>query len=103
MANNDNIKLQEPIDITISNIDKDIKNISEILDNIYKAVLTLNESKWNTKEKKKMEEEFIPYLKTISLKYPKYLNDRLKLLQNAVEKYRTLNKDLQNETAKLES
>ena len=76
---------------TLNLIAKDINNISEILNNIYNAVLTLDESKWNTKEKQKLNEEFLPYLKKISEKYPLYLNKRLEFARNSVNKYEQLN------------
>ena len=88
-----NIHLENSIDSTISKLENDIKNISDILINIHEAVLTLDESKWNTKEKKKMEEEFLPYLEKISLKYPLYLNNHLSFLKDAIEKYRVLDND----------
>ena len=96
------IKLQNSIDLTLSNIENDINNISDVLNNIYQAVLTLDETKWNTKEKKKMEEEFLPYLKKISTKYPIYLNNRLTFTRNSINKYKELNKEQQLEAENLE-
>ena len=96
------IKLNNTIDNTLSNIDKDINDISDILINVYNAVMTLDETKWNTKEKIKIDEDFVPYLEKISTMYPDYLRKRLLFTKNAVQKYRELNKELEKETENLE-
>ena len=86
-----NISINYSVDDTLLLIENDIQNISEILNNIYNAVLTLDESKWNTKERKKLDEEFLPYLKKLSEKYPIYLNKRLDFTKDAVRKYKEIN------------
>ena len=43
-----NIRLNDSIDNTLINIDNNIHNISEILTNIYNAIMSLDETKWNT-------------------------------------------------------
>ena len=96
------ISLNYSVDDTLNLIANDINNISEILNNIYNAVLTLDESKWNTKEKKKLDEEFLPYLKKISEKYPIYLNKRLVFAKKSVNKYKEINLEQRKEAEKLE-
>lgn len=96
------ISLNYSVDDTLNLIANDINNISEILNNIYNAVLTLDESKWNTKEKQKLDEEFLPYLKKISEKYPLYLNKRLVFAKNSINKYKQLNVIQQKATKELE-
>lgn len=97
-----NITINNSIDNTIATIERDINEISKILNNMYKAMLTLDETKWNTKEKKKIDEDFMPYLEKVSLKYPLYLKERLVLIKKAVNMYRITNKKLTKETQKLE-
>lgn len=94
--NNNDIKLIETIDDVMKKIDININNISEILKNMYEGVLTLDETKWNTKEKKKYQAEFLPYLQKVSTKYPIYLNRRFKVLKEAVVKYRDVDIDYKN-------
>ena len=95
------IRLNNSIDDTLSNIDNDINSISEILTNIYNAVMTLDETKWNTKEKIKINEDFIPYLKIMSTIYPNYLKKRLLFTKSAVETYRKINKEQEKDTENL--
>lgn len=80
-------------DKVFKNIYSDIKNISDILTNIYNAVLTLDDSKWNTKEKKIIKEEFMPYLKKLSIKYPNYLYNYLNLTKSFVKDYKENDKN----------
>ena len=84
----------------INNIEKDIKNIEDNINNTYNAVDTLNDSKWNTKEKKKMDEEYLAYLKKIKDGYGKYLNRRLNTVKDAVNKYYATDTVLKNEVIK---
>ena len=97
-----NITINNSIDNTIATIERDINEISKILNNMYKAMLTLDETKWNTKEKKKIDEDFMPYLEKVSLKYPLYLKERLVLTKKAIKKYRNANIELMKESQKLE-
>lgn len=97
-----NIRLNDSIDNTLINIDNNIHNISEILTNIYNAIMSLDETKWNTKEKKKIDEQLVPYVKMLSISYPKYLNKRLEFTKQAIQKYRDLNIKQQKNTELLE-
>lgn len=81
------ISLNSSVEDIVKIIEKDISDISELLENVYSATLTLNETKWNTKEKKKIDEELLPYLQKISMKYPSYLSKRLYIVKEAIEKY----------------
>ena len=97
-----NLKLNDSIDNTLINIENNINNIQEILTNIYNAVVTLDEKKWNTKEKIKIDEEFVPYLKKILSVYPISLKRRLDFTRKAVEKYRNIDQQLKKDAETLE-
>jgi len=96
-----NLKLNDSIDNTLINIENNINNIQEILTNIYNAVITLDEKKWNTKEKIKIDEEFVPYLKKILSMYPISLKRRLYFTRKAVEKYRNIDQQLKKDAETL--
>ena len=75
----------DQINRIFADINHGIKDIDDILNNVNKAVLTLNDKKWNTKEKRKMEQELMPYLDIMSKKYYNYLNYRLNFVKKAVQ------------------
>lgn len=97
-----NLKLNDSIDNTLINIENNINSIQDIFTNIYNAVLTLDEKKWNTKEKLKFDEEFVPYLKIITTTYPESLKQRLEFTRAAVEKYRNIDQQLKKAAENLE-
>lgn len=85
------------------NIEKDINDISTIITNIYNAMKTLDESKWKSNEKDKIDQEFIPYLSKISEKIPSNLRKKLDFARYALEKHEeqdNLNaKEVENEVS----
>ncbi len=94
--NKDNIRLNntnDQINKIFATIDQDIKDIGDIIKNNYIAVKTLSDKKWNTKEKRKMEMELLPYLEIMSNKYENYLNERLVFVKNVVQNY--IDKDIE--------
>lgn len=96
-----NLELKDGIDDLLLNIKNDIDEIDLILENINKAILTLTEAKWNTKEKRKFDEEFKPYIKKISEGYPDYLRNRLQFIQESVQKHRNDNTQIEKSTEEL--
>ena len=95
------INIEDTIDDTLVNIENDINEIASILQETYKAMLTLDEKKWKAKEKERIDEDFMPYLKKISEKYPIYLTNKLNYAKNAVKTYRELDKQISNLTQNL--
>ena len=73
------------INVILNNIKNDLKNIDDLLKNNYNAVKTLTDQKWNTKEKRKMESELMPYLEIMSKNYYNFMNERFFVLQNAIQ------------------
>lgn len=74
-------------------VQKDIQDISDLLQKTYRAMLKLDETVWKAKEKEKIDQEFMPYLKKYSDEYPNYLMARLNFVKDAVEKYEVLDKE----------
>ena len=95
--NNDNNNLNNQINKIFATIDQDIKDIGDIIKNDYNAVKTLSDKKWNTKEKRKMEMELLPYLEMMNNKYENYLTERLIFVKNAVQKYIDKDNELKQE------
>ena len=96
----ENIGIYSPsdqINRIFTNIDQDIKDIGDILNNVNNSVKTLTDRKWNTKEKRKMEQELMPYLEIMSNKYYNYLNERLIFVKKAVQEYIDKDTELQQE------
>ena len=79
-------------------IEKDIMDINETITDIYKSMLKLDESVWKAREKDKIDQEFMPYLKKYSEKYSNYLMYHLNFARDAVNKHIELDKQM----AKLE-
>lgn len=96
------INLETSIDNTLLNIENDIKEIASILEESYKAMLTLDENRWKAREKERIDAEFVPYLKKISEKYPLYITSKLNIAKTAVETYRNLDKTIATQAEKIE-
>ena len=74
-------------------VQKDIEEIGDLIQKTYRAMLKLDETVWRSKEKEKIDQDFLPYLKKYSEKYSNYLIARLNFVKNAVEKYEALDKE----------
>lgn len=82
------------LDSLILELEKDNKNIVDIIKNINDAIRLLDKSKWNSKEKEKFDEQFVPYITSLDNQMFEYLNTCTNLLKNAKETYKEL--DLNN-------
>lgn len=96
MNNKININLKIQSDFAI--LEQDIKDIGDIIEKMNISMLRLDSNFWKAKEKEKIDEDFMPYLKKYSDKYTIYLMKRLNFIKDAVSKYEELDK----ERAKLE-
>ena len=96
MNNKININLKIQSDFAI--LEQDIKDIGDIIEKMNISMLRLDSNFWKAKEKEKIDEDFMPYLKKYSDKYMIYLMKRLNFIKDAVSKYEELDK----ENAKLE-
>ena len=79
-------------------LEKDINDLAGIIEDAYKEVLKLDESVWKAKEKEKIDQTFVPYLKRYNDNYPSYLRLRLQFARDAIEAHHQA--DIEN--AKLE-
>ena len=91
MNNDLNIKIEVQSDF--DEIEKDFNDINDIINKVYRAMLTLDENIWKTKEKEVIDQDFMPYLKNYSEKYYNYLMIRLNLARKAVESHYQLDKE----------
>ena len=76
-----------------SAMDKNITAIESILQETYKKMLELDESVWKAKEKEKLDQTFMPYLKKFMESYPDYLRLRVQLARDAVNAHHELDEE----------
>ena len=77
-------------------LEKDNLEIIDILEKIYKQIKDLDETKWNSREKKKIEEELLPYIKFNTAFYYVSFNGFIKVLNNALNEYLKKDEELKN-------
>lgn len=69
-------------------IEEDIDEIEEILKQVDRATTSLNDEKiWKSTEKTKMDQDYIPYVKNISIRVPIALKKHLNHLRNVINIY----------------
>ena len=72
------VKINDLQDL-INKLDADNKKIKELMEDINKNFLEIDEEKWNSPEKKKVDDTFIPYIKkkesSVNNNFNKCLND----------------------------
>ena len=93
--NSDILLKYENLSNTVKNIENSINNIEEIINGVNKSMLTFNDSDWTGNQKKKIDEEYMPYLKTLSNDYILYLKKHLNYLKRAIMMYQLSDKQLQ--------
>ena len=76
-----------------SEMDRNIETIENILQETYKKMLELDESVWKAKEKDKLDQTFMPYLKKFMESYPDYLRLRVQFAKDAVNAHHELDKE----------
>lgn len=79
---------------TIEALDNDISVINDILVKTVEGYKKLDEEKWVGPEKKKIDEEFLPYLEKISVKYPELLTSRSTFLKKARDTYKATDQQI---------
>ena len=78
------------LETLIGILEEDNKAIIQSITNVIMALETLDEKKWKSSEKKKIEEELIPYLRKIKDGYGSQLNRCTNFIKSAKEKYQSL-------------
>lgn len=76
-----------------SAMEKNIATIENILQETYKKMLELDESVWKAKEKDKLDQTFMPYLKKFMDAYPDYLRLRVEFARDAVNAHHELDEE----------
>ena len=61
-----------------------IDNLSDVLQELYLEMSKLDETVWKAKEKDKIDQTFIPYLKKFATSYPTYLKNRVEFARTAI-------------------
>ena len=72
---------------TINILKKDNEEINNILTNIWNILSSLDESVWNSPEKNKLNEKFIPYIDRKRTSFPIYFNNLIYELQRSLTSY----------------
>lgn len=78
-------KVQSTLEGKIQIIQKDIEEIGKIIEGIYEKMESLDGKKWRGKEKEKIDEEYMPYLKELKTKTPIYLNRYVEMIREGAE------------------
>lgn len=82
------------IDLLISELEKNNEEICCIVKNINIAIKSLDDTKWNSLEKQKIDEKLIPYITKIDKDLEEYLNTGTNILRNTSKLY--VEADLKN-------
>lgn len=92
--NIDNIELEK----LISKLEKDNQDICNTIKSINNDIKKLDETKWKSKEKDKLDETLIPYITNLDNNIESYLNKSLNVLKNANLKYKIQNENIKENT-----
>ena len=85
----------------IQKLDKDNQDILEVVKLINDDIKKLDETKWKSKEKEKLDSVLLPYLDLLDNNLHDYINKPLNILKNANKKHVETNEFLKNITEKL--
>ena len=91
------------LESTIKLLENDNKDFIDILENINTTLKQLDESKWDSEEKRKIDEVLLPYINRTITDVKKELNSPILVLKVALFKYQEENNLLGSEVEKLES
>ncbi len=81
----------------------DNKQICNIIKNVTDSVNKLDETKWKTPEKEKMNEILLPYLEKININMENFLNECTDLLEKANISYNRTDEDMASNASNLGS
>ena len=70
---NNGFKVETEVENTLLLIEEDIKEIASIIENTFNAMKTLDQRKWQGKEKDKIDNQYIPYLEKLNNNTSLYL------------------------------
>ena len=89
------------IDNIVNKMSKNLEKLKEENNNINDAYLSLDESKWQGSDKKKIDSSFGDYLKKMTNLSDNILNT-INVLKTGVSKYEELEKQIDNDLQELE-
>ena len=95
-----NIKSLE-LESLIQKLEKDNQDILETVKLINEDIRKLDDSKWKSKEKEKLDSTLLPYLDSLDNNLQEYINKPLNILKNANQKHTEIDESLKNFTEKL--
>ena len=99
-----NIELDEKeLEKLIEKLDNDNKTIVDAMNDIYSVMTQIDDTDWRSPEKERINNNFIPYIKEQETISDGELSAKTQILKDALAAYRKDNKDLTNETEKLEA
>lgn len=85
-----NLNLNNNIENNFIKIETNITNIDNILNETYNKFLEIDETMWKAREKDKLDEEFVPYLREITVNTKDNLEKHLNYLKNAVSLHKSV-------------
>lgn len=94
------IKYDE-LETLIKKLERDNQDILDTVNSINENIRKLDDTKWKSKEKEKLDSVLLPYLNLLDNNLQNYINTPLNLLKNANEKHVETNENLKNLTEKL--
>ena len=94
-----NIKYDE-LETLIKKLERDNQDILDTINFINENIRKLDDTKWKSKEKEKLDSILLPYLNLLDNNLQNYINTPLNLLKNANEKHIETNENLKNLTEK---
>ena len=91
--NSNNLNINSAVFSDLDNMDKNINDLENVLSDLYQTLLKLDDTVWKTKEKEKIDQTFIPYIKKFFESYPSYLRIRVQFARNAVLAHQKLDEE----------
>ncbi len=86
----------------INILEKDNMAMIEQVNNIYDTLVKIEKKDWNSPEKTRLDNNFIPYLKRQNDILKRILMNKTEFLKQALSSYRNTNTQLENEAKDLE-
>lgn len=99
---NSNLDIKyDELEVLIKKLEKDTNDIFDTISTINENIRKLDDTKWMSKEKEKLDTVLLPYLNLLDTKLLDYINKPLNILKNANKKHIETDEFLKNITEKL--
>ena len=93
---------EDALEALIQKLDENNKNIVEAMNHIYSTMTKIEDNDWHSPEKERINNNFIPYLKTEKDSLNNNLYSKTTALKESLISYRQDDQSLKNETKNLE-